>query len=310
MTKRPKVTLVGAGNVGATTGMWLMARNLCDLVLFDVVEGWPQGKALDLAEAAPIFGHTVSVTGTNDFAPTAGSDVLVVTAGSPRRPGMTRDDLLKVNNDVISDVVSQAVALSPQAVVIVVTNPVDVMTFVAHRASGLPHQRVFGMAGGLDSARFRTFLAWELGVSAKDVFGFVMGGHGDQMVPLVRYSTVGGEPVEKHLSKEAIDRIVTRTRGGGGEILQLLKNGSAFVAPAAATAEMVEAVLLDQRRTIPVVALLTGEYGQEGVYVGVPAVIGKGGVEQVVEIGLQPDEQAAFAASVAAVRGPLAVLGF
>ncbi|MHB1981168.1 MAG: malate dehydrogenase [Sulfobacillus sp.] len=310
MTKRPKVTLVGAGNVGATTGMWLMARNLCDLVLFDVVEGWPQGKALDLAEAAPIFGHTVSVTGTNDFAETAGSDVLVVTAGSPRRPGMTRDDLLKVNNDVISDVVSRAVAVSPEAVVIVVTNPVDVMTFVAQRASGLPHQRVFGMAGGLDSARFRTFLAWELGVSAKDVFGFVMGGHGDQMVPLVRYSTVGGEPVEKRLSKEAIDRIVTRTRGGGGEILQLLKNGSAFVAPAAATAEMVEAVLLDQRRTIPVVAYLNGEYGQQGVYVGVPAVIGKGGVEQVVEIDLQPDEQAAFDASVAAVRGPLAVLGF
>ncbi len=310
MTKRPKVTLVGAGNVGATTGMWLMARNLCDLVLFDVVEGWPQGKALDLAEAAPIFGHTVSVTGTNDFAETAGSDVLVVTAGSPRRPGMTRDDLLKVNNDVISDVVTRAVAVSPEAVVIVVTNPVDVMTFVAQRASGLPHPRVFGMAGGLDSARFRTFLAWELGVSAKDVFGFVMGGHGDQMVPLVRYSTVGGEPVEKRLSKEAIDRIVTRTRGGGGEILQLLKNGSAFVAPAAATAEMVEAVLLDQRRTIPVVAYLNGEYGQQGVYVGVPAVIGKGGVEQVVEIDLQPDEQAAFDASVAAVRGPLAVLGF
>ncbi len=310
MTKRPKVTLVGSGNVGATTAMWLMARNLCELVLFDVVEGWPQGKALDLAESAPIFGHTVSVTGTNDFAPTAGSDVLVVTAGSPRRPGMTRDDLLKVNNDVISDVVSRAVAASPEAVVIVVTNPVDVMTFVAHRASGLSHQRVFGMAGGLDSARFRTFLAWELGVSAKDVFGFVMGGHGDQMVPLVRYSTVGGEPVERHLSQEAIDRIVARTRGGGGEVLQLLKNGSAFVAPAAATAEMVEAVLLDQRRTIPVVAYLNGEYGHRGVYVGVPAVIGKGGVEEVVEIGLEPDEKAAFDASVEAVRAPLSVLGF
>lgn len=310
MTRRPKVTLVGAGNVGATTAMWLMARNICDLVLFDVVEGWPQGKALDLAEAAPIFGHTVAVSGTNDFADTKDSDVLVVTAGSPRRPGMSRDDLLKVNNDVISDVVSRAVAVSPEAVVIVVTNPVDVMTYVAQRASGLPHQRVFGMAGGLDSARFRTFLAWELGVSAKDVFAFVMGGHGDQMVPLVRYSTVGGEPVEKHLSQEALDRIVARTRGGGGEILQLLKTGSAFVAPAAATAEMVEAVLLDQRRTIPVVAYLEGEYGQQDVYVGVPAVVGKSGVERVVEIDLRPEEAAAFGASVEAVRGPLGVLGF
>jgi len=307
---KPKVTIIGAGNVGATTAHWLLTRNICDLVLFDVVEGVPQGKALDLLEAAPIYGYSVDVTGTNTWEPTAGSDVIVVTAGSPRKPGMSRDDLLKINNDVVSSVVKNAAAQSPDAVIMIVTNPVDVMTYVAWKASGFPHQRVFGQAGVLDSARFRTFIAKELGLSPKDVFAFVLGGHGDQMVPLVRYSTAGGRPIADLMAKERLDAIVQRTRTGGGEIVELLKTGSAYYAPAASVAEMVEAVLLDQKRLLPSVAYLDGEFGEKNVYVGVPTLLGRGGVERVVELDLLPEEKTAFEKSVAAVRGPMAVLGF
>lgn len=310
MTTRPKVTIVGAGSVGATTAHWLLTRDVADIVLFDVVDGVPQGKALDLQESAPVFGYSVKVVGTNDWASTAGSDVVVITAGSARKPGMSRDDLLKVNDGVVGSVAKAAAEKSPDAVILVVTNPVDVMTYVAQKASGFPHQRVFGQAGVLDSARFRAFLAMELGISPKDVFAFVLGGHGDQMVPLVRYSTAGGRPIADLLPKDRLDAIVERTRKGGGEIVELLKTGSAYYAPAASVAEMVEAVLLDQKRILPSVAYLDGAYGERDVYVGVPTRLGKGGVEEVIEIELLPDEREAFRRSVAAVRGPLGVLGY
>ncbi len=307
---REKVTIIGAGNVGATTAHWLMARNTCDVVLVDVVEGIPQGKALDLYEATPVAGASVKVVGEQDYAATAGSSVVVVTAGFARKPGMSRDDLLNMNNDVVTQVVKKAVAVSPDAIFIVVTNPVDVMTYVTWKASGLPAERVMGMAGVLDSARFRTFLAMELGVSPKDVVAFVMGGHGDQMVPLTRYSSVGGIPVESLISKERLDAIVKRTRTGGGEIVNLLKSGSAYFAPGASSAEMVEAVLGDQKRLLPVIAHLNGEYGEKDVYVGVPALIGRGGVEKIFEIEFTKEEAEAFRNSVQAVREPLSVLGF
>lgn len=308
--QKPKVTVVGAGNVGATTAHWLMTRNIADLVLYDVVEGVPQGKALDLLESAPVYGYSVDVVGTNTWEDTAGSDVIVVTAGSARKPGMSRDDLLKINNDVVSKVAQSASRVSPNAVIIVVTNPVDVMTYVGWKASGFPPSRVFGQAGVLDSARFRTFIAKELGMSPKDVFAFVLGGHGDQMVPLVRYSTAGGRPIADLIPADRLAEIVQRTRTGGGEIVNLLKTGSAFYAPAASVAEMVEAVLLDQKRLLPSVAYLDGQYGEKDVYVGVPTVLGKGGVEEVVEIELLPGEKEAFSKSVGAVRSPMAVLGF
>jgi malate dehydrogenase len=307
---RDKVTIIGAGNVGATTAHWLMARNICDVVLVDVVEGIPQGKALDLYEAAPVSGASVKVVGDQDYAATAGSSVVVVTAGFARKPGMSRDDLLNMNNDVVTQVVKKAVDASPDAIFIVVTNPVDVMTYVTWKASGLPAERVMGMAGILDSARFRAFLAMELGVSPKDVVAFVMGGHGDQMVPLTRYSSVGGIPVESLIPKDRLDAIVKRTRTGGGEIVNLLKSGSAYFAPGASSAEMVEAVLGDQKRILPVIAHLDGQYGEKDVYVGVPAMLGRGGVEKVFEIEFTPEEATAFRNSVQAVREPLSVLGF
>ena len=304
-----KVTIIGAGNVGATTAHWLLVKDIADIVLVDVVEGIPQGKGLDLQECTPLYGTASQVLGTNDYNDTANSDVIVVTAGSARKPGMSRDDLLRINNDVVDGVVKQAVAVSPNAIVINVTNPVDVMTAVAHKASGLPHARVFGQAGILDSARFRAFVAMELGVAGKDVTAFVLGGHGDQMVPLIRYCYVGGIPVTDLIPKDRLDAIVQRTRDGGGEIVKLLKSGSAYYAPGAATAEMVEAVLLDQKRVVPVVAHLSGQYGQSDMYVGVPVVLGAGGVEKVLDLELTAEEQAAFAKSVDAVRGPLQLLG-
>jgi len=307
---RDKVTIIGAGNVGATTAHWLMARNICDVVLVDVVEGIPQGKALDLYEAAPVSGASVQVVGEQDYAATAGSSVVVVTAGFARKPGMSRDDLLNMNNEVVSQVVKKAVEVSPDAIFIVVTNPVDVMTYVTWKASGLPAERVMGMAGVLDSARFRAFLAMELGVSPKDVVAFVMGGHGDQMVPLTRFSSVAGIPVESLIPKDRLDAIVKRTRTGGGEIVNLLKSGSAYFAPGASSAEMVEAVLGNQKRVLPVIAHLDGQYGEKDVYVGVPAMIGRGGVEKVFEIEFTPEEAEAFRNSVQAVREPLSVLGF
>lgn len=306
--RRPKITIVGAGNVGATTAHWLAAKQLGDIVLVDIVEGMPQGKALDLLEAGPVEGFDTNVIGTNDYVDTAGSDVIVVTAGIARRPGMSRDDLLRTNFDIVSGVVKACVPHSPEAHLIIVSNPVDVMTYAAWKVSGWPTHRVMGMAGVLDSTRFRTFLAMELGISVEDISAFVMGGHGDEMVPLVRYSYAGGIPIESLLSKEAIDRIVERTRKGGGEIVSLLKTGSAYFAPGASVAQMVEAILLDKKRLIPVIAHLDGQYGQEDIYVGVPVVLGAGGVEKIVEIDLTEEEQAAFQRSADAVRGPLALL--
>ncbi len=307
---REKVTILGAGNVGATTASWIAARGLGDVVLLDVVEGVPQGKGLDLYEATPLLGRSVKVSGTGDYAATAGSAVVVVTAGVARKPGMSRDDLLKVNQEVVSAVVREAAAASPDAIFIVVSNPVDVMTYVAQKVSGLPYPRVMGMAGVLDSARFRTFLAEALSISVRDISAFVMGGHGDQMVPLVRYSSAGGIPIERLLGAETIEQIVDRTRKGGGEIVNLLKQGSAFYAPGAAVTEMVEAILLDEKRLLPTVAHLQGEYGEDDVYVGVPAVLGRGGVERIMEIDFTPEERRRFQASVEAVRGPLAMLGY
>lgn len=305
---RAKVSIVGAGNVGATTAHWLAARGLADLVLVDVVEGLPQGKALDLLEAAPIAGFDLRIVGSNGYEEIRGSQVVVMTAGIARKPGMSRDDLLKTNAGILEEVVRNVKRYAPDAFLIVVSNPVDVLTYAAWRYTGWETRRVMGMAGVLDSTRFRTFLAMELGISVKDVSAFVMGGHGDQMVPLVRYSYAGGIPVEKLIPKERLDAIVERTRKGGGEIVNLLKSGSAYYAPGAAVAEMVEAILRDQRRLIPVIAYLDGEYGHRDIYVGVPVILGGNGVERVVEIELTPEEQEAFARSVEAVRGPLETL--
>lgn len=300
--KRKKITIVGAGNVGATCAHWAASKELGDIVLLDVVEGIPQGKALDLMEAAPVEGYDCKIIGTNDYADTADSDVAVITAGIARKPGMSRDDLIDTNSKIVSDVASKIAKYSPNAYIIVVTNPLDVMVYAAYKASGFPPNRVFGMAGVLDSARFRTFIALELGVSFEDVSAFVMGGHGDDMVPLVRYSYAGGIPIEKLLPKEKIDAIVERTRKGGAEIVNYLKTGSAFYAPGASVIQMVEAVLKDKKRILPVAAYLNGEYGEKDIYFGVPAIIGGGGVEKVIELELTEEEQAELKMSIERVR--------
>ena len=305
---RRKVTVIGAGNVGATTAQLIAQTGLADVVLVDIVEGLPQGKALDLVEAAPIIGYDVKVTGTNDYADTADSKIIVVTSGIPRKPGMSRDDLIATNAGIVGGVVKAATAVSPDAIVIVVTNPLDVMCHVAMAASGFPRERVIGMAGVLDSARFRSFIAAELEVSVRDVRAFVLGGHGDTMVPLPRYSTVGGVPITELLSAERVEALVDRTRNGGAEVVALLKTGSAFYAPAASVVEMVESILRDRRRVLPCAVFLTGEYGVDGLFVGVPVVLGQGGMEKVVEIDLTPDEAAAFARSADAVRELVAAL--
>lgn len=299
---RKKATVVGAGNVGATTAQRLYERGYIDVVLVDVVEDMPQGKALDIAESGPVLGIDASITGSNGYDETAGSDVVVVTAGIARKPGMSRDDLLFTNMKIVGSVVGEVVGRSPDATLIVVSNPLDAMVQHAYSLAGLPKSRVVGMAGVLDTARFRTFLAQELGVSVKDVQAYVLGGHGDQMVPLTKYTTVGGVPISDLLSAEALERIVKRTQGGGGEIVALLKTGSAFYAPSAAVAEMVDAILLDQKRLLPCAALLEGEYGISGVYMGVPVILGAGGVERVVELDLTADEKAALDKSADAVR--------
>jgi malate dehydrogenase len=299
---RHKVTVIGAGNVGATTAQRIAETGLADVVLLDIVEGLPQGKGLDLAEAAPVVGHDARITGTNDYAATAGSTIIVVTSGLARQPGMSRDDLLAKNAGIVKSVVEQAARHSPHAILIVVTNPLDAMCHVAMKASGYPRERVIGMAGVLDSARFRTFIAEELGVSVADTHAFVLGGHGDTMVPLARYSTVAGIPITELLSKERIEALETRTRNGGAEVVALLKTGSAFYAPAAAVAEMVDSILLDRRRVLPCAVLLDGEYGTKGLFVGVPVVLGEHGMERVIEIKLTADEQRAFDASAASVR--------
>jgi len=297
---RSKVTVVGAGMVGATTAQYLAQRNIADVVLVDIVENLPQGKALDLAQAGPVIGYGVAVTGANDYAATAGSDVVVITSGSPRKPGMSRDDLLRVNMNIVRSVTEQVAAQSPDCVIIVVTNPLDAMCHIALTASGFPSKRVFGQAGVLDSARFRAFIAMELDVSPKDVNAFVLGGHGDTMVPLTRYSSVAGIPISQLISAERIDAIVQRTRDGGGEIVKLLGT-SAYYAPAASVVDMVEAVLLDQNRVMACSAHLNGEFGLKDLYVGVPVKLGAGGVKSVLEIELTDEERAALQHSAAAV---------
>jgi malate dehydrogenase len=305
---RRKVTVIGAGNVGATTAQQIIETGLADVVLVDIVEGLPQGKALDLAEAAPVVGYDVRITGTNDYADTAHSKIIVVTSGLARQPGMSRDDLMAKNAGIVAAVVKQAAAVSPGAIIIVVTNPLDAMCHVALKASGFPPERVIGMAGVLDSARFRAFIAAELEVSVRDIRAFVLGGHGDTMVPLPRYSTVGGVPITELLSAEKIQELVERTRNGGAEVVALLKTGSAYYAPAASVVEMVEAILRDRRRILPCAAYLQGEYGITGLYMGVPIVLGNGGMEKVIEISLTDDERAAFVHSAESVRELLAKL--
>ncbi len=305
---RNKVTVVGAGNVGATTAQRIAEAGLADVVLVDIVEGLPQGKALDLAEAAPVVGHDARITGTNDYADTAGSDIVVVTSGLARQPGMSRDDLLAKNAGIVRSVVEQAVKQSPDAILIIVTNPLDAMCHVALQVSGFPRERVLGMAGVLDSARFRTFIAQELGVSVEDTHAFVLGGHGDTMVPLPRYSTVAGIPITELLSPERVRALCERTANGGAEVVALLKTGSAFYAPAASVFEMVESILLDRRRVLPCAVLLQGEFRTSDLFVGVPVVLGRGGLERVLEIPLTEEEQAAFDRSAGAVRELVAKL--
>ncbi len=302
---RKKVTVVGAGNVGATTAQRLFERGYMDVVLVDVVEDMPQGKALDIAQSGPVLGVDATITGSNGYEETADSDVVVITAGIARKPGMSRDDLLFTNMKIVGSVVSEVAPRSPNAVIVVVSNPLDAMVQHAYSIAsgmGFPKNRVVGMAGVLDTARFRTFLAWELGVSVKDVQAYVLGGHGDQMVPLTQYTTVGGVSISKLLDAEALERIIKRTQGGGGEIVALLKTGSAYYAPSAASAEMVDAILLDQKRLLPCAALLEGEYGIDGIYMGVPVILGAGGVERVVELDLTADEKALLDKSADAVR--------
>src|SRR5512136_2045896 len=297
-----KVTVIGAGNVGATAAQRLAEKELCDVVLVDIVEGVPQGKALDLAEAAPIEKHDAHLTGANAYDATTGSTIVIITAGIPRKPGMSRDDLLSTNAGIVKKVTQEVAARSPEAILIIVSNPLDAMCHVAFDASRFPKQRVIGMAGVLDSARFRTFIAMELNVSVENTHAFVLGGHGDTMVPLPRYSTVAGIPITELLSADRIDKLVERTRNGGAEIVALLKTGSAYYAPSAATLEMVETVLLDKKKILPCSVLLEGEYGVKGVFAGVPVKLGAGGMEQVIEVKLNPEENVGFMKSVEAVK--------
>ena len=299
---RKKVTVVGGGNVGATAAQRIAERDYADVVLVDVVEGMPQGKALDLAQSGPVLGYDSAVTGANSYETTANSDIVVITAGIARRPGMTRDDLLRTNMGIMSSVVSEVVASSPDSILLVVSNPLDAMVYHAHKLSGFPKERVVGMAGVLDTARMRTFIAQELNVSVEDVQAYVLGGHGDTMVPLVRYTTVGGIPLENWLPQDRVEAIVQRTRDGGGEIVSLLKTGSAFYAPSAAVLQMVDSILLDKRRIVPAAAYLEGEYGVNGVFIGVPVILGENGVEKVIELELTDEEQAGFNKSVEAVE--------
>src|SRR3954470_7460073 len=309
MGKRNKITVVGAGNVGATAAHWLASKELGDVVLVDIVEGVPQGKALDLAETAPIEGFDVSLTGANNYDDTNDSDVVIITAGLPRKPGMSRDDLLKTNADIVSKVVDEIAKRSPNSILIIVSNPLDAMCQVALKRSGFPKHRVIGMAGVLDSARMRCFLAEALNVSVENVTAFVLGGHGDTMVPLPRFSTCAGIPITELLPKDTIDAIITRTANGGAEIVGLLKTGSAFYAPSLGAVEMAEAILKDKKKILPCAVFLEGEYGISNLFVGVPVKLGKNGVEQIIEISLTGDERAALHKSAAAVQELIDVLG-
>ncbi len=299
---RKKITVVGAGNVGATAAHWLAAKELGDVVLVDIVEGMPQGKALDLAQAGPIEGYDSRMIGTNGYKETANSDIVVITSGLARKPGMSRDDLLKTNAGIVGSVTEEVVKHSPNCIIIVVSNPLDAMTQVAFKKAGFPKNRVLGMAGVLDSARMRTFIAQELNVSVEDVTAFVLGGHGDTMVPLPRYSTVAGIPITELLPKERVDAITARTANGGAEIVGLLKTGSAYYAPSAAAVEMVECIIKDKKRILPCAVLLEGEYGINNLFVGVPCKIGANGVEEIIQINLTTEERAALHKSAGAVQ--------
>ncbi|MGE5698856.1 MAG: malate dehydrogenase [Deltaproteobacteria bacterium] len=300
---RKKITVIGAGNVGATTAQRLAEKDFCDVVLVDILEGMPQGKALDLMQSGPVYGYDSKVIGTNGYEDTANSDIVVITSGLPRKPGMSRDDLLKVNAGIVKDVTMKAIAKSPKAMMIVVSNPLDAMTYVAYKHSKLPAGKVMGMAGILDSARFRCFIAMELGVSVKDITAFVLGGHGDTMVPSTKYTTVAGIPVEDLIPKAKLDAIVERTRKGGGEIVALLKTGSAYYAPSAATVQMCESIVLDKKMILPCAVLSNGRYaGCDGLFVGLPAKLGQDGVEEVVKFKLTADESAALTKSAEAVK--------
>lgn len=309
MDKRSKITVVGAGHVGATTAQKILEMRLGDVALVDLVEGLPQGKGLDLLESFPIAGINGDIVGTNSYDETAGSDLIIITAGLARKPGMSRDDLLAANVKIVGEVVKQAAPLSPDAIIIVVTNPMDVMAYVAAQVSGFPKDRVIGMGGVLDAARFSTFISVQLGVSVENIHASVMGGHGDSMVPLPRYTTVAGVPITELMDKETIDSLVDRTKNGGAEIVGLLKTGSAYYAPAAAAAEMARAIMLDQKKILTCSVWLDGKYGQSGVYSGVPVILGAGGAEEIMEFKLTPEEKAAFDASCEAVRKGQAATG-
>jgi malate dehydrogenase len=307
--RRKKITVIGAGFTGATTALMLAQRELGDIVLLDIpqLDNPTKGKALDMLEATPVLGVDSRITGTSDYRDTAGSDLVIITAGVARKPGMSRDDLVSTNAGIVRSVCEQVRVHCPEAYIIVLSNPVDAMTWVAYRTLGFPKNRVIGQSGVLDTARFRTFIAQELNVSVEDVHGFVLGGHGDDMVPLVRYSNVGGIPIEKLLSKERIDAIVQRTRVGGGEIVNLLGTGSAYYAPAASLAQMAEAILKDKKRILPVIALLEGEYGYDDLFMGVPVILGGGGIERVIELELTPEEKAALDRSAESVRNVIRI---
>ncbi|WP_214720524.1 malate dehydrogenase [Exiguobacterium sp. s192] len=310
MNRRKKISVIGSGFTGATTALYLAQKELGDIVLVDMPqqENATKGKALDMQETAPIQGFDAWINGTSDYQDIEGSDIVVITAGIARKPGMSREDLVSTNANVMKAVTKEIVTHAPESIIIVLTNPVDAMTYTVFQASGFPKERVIGQSGVLDTARFRAFVAMELNVSVKDISGFVLGGHGDDMVPLLRYSYAGGIPLEKLMTPERLSAIVERTRKGGGEIVQLLGNGSAYYAPAAAIVEMVEAILKDQRRILPAIAYLEGEYGYEDLYLGVPTVLGGNGIEQVLELELSPAEKQALDQSVSTVRSVLSLL--
>jgi malate dehydrogenase len=299
---RKKVTIIGAGFVGSTCAHWIAAKELADVVLVDIAEGIPQGKGLDLLEAGPIEGFDVSIVGTNSYDETANSDVVILTSGAPRKPGMSREDLLKINAEITASNIQQIVKTSPDAHIIIVNNPMDTMAYLAYKVSGLPKNRVMGQGGVLDAGRYRTFIAQEAGVSVEDVQAMLMGGHGDEMVPLPHYTTISGIPVTQFISEDRLRAIVERTKKGGGEIVQLLKTGSAYYAPSAATVQMVEAILKDKKRILPAAAYLEGEYGVNGIFFGVPVKLGAGGIEQIIELPLTDEEKAGVAKSAALVQ--------
>lgn len=307
---RKKVSVIGGGFTGATTAFLLAQKELADVVLVDIpqADGPTKGKALDMLQASPVQGFDANITGTSDYADTADSDIVIITAGIARKPGMSRDDLVQTNQNVMKSVTAEIVKYSPDSIIIVLTNPVDAMTYTVLKESGFPKHRVIGQSGVLDTARFRTFVAQELKVSVKDVTGFVLGGHGDDMVPLVRYSYAGGIPLEALIPKDRLDEIVERTRKGGGEIVQLLGNGSAYYAPAASLVEMTEAILKDQRRILPAIAFLEGEYGYDELYLGVPTILGGSGIEKIIELDLTAEEKAALDQSAEAVRNVMEIL--